>query len=145
MEKRSTVAIDGVILKFTLVGAAIFPGELALAVFYTVVIVTFVFAAIWPYFGAFTLLFVVKPHPGIRAASEIFERPKTMGLVLFPVSLVNITVRVDKPPMAAGGIVFSISFVTGSILPNLRSEPMALFSLPLTEIEGAGLKFCGFT
>jgi len=50
---------------------------------------------------------------------------KSVCLVVYPVSFVNIAIDVNELALAKRSVIFPLSFVAGSINPNLLADPIS--------------------
>lgn len=62
----------------------------------------------------------------------------SVGLVVHPVPLINITVYVRESSVAVRSVVFPVALVKGTVSPNLFAVAVAEATFPLAFIDGVG-------
>ena len=109
-----------------------------MAVFFAEFVGAFVLGAVWPFFHALAVLFVVDPIPLILGTVRMRVLAIPVRLVVLPVTVVYVTVGVDKSPAPICFIVFPIAFVNTTVTPNLIASAVfhASFAIPLAVVLG---------
>ena len=87
-----TVSTDIVELELAFVARAVSPSELPCAVLCSINKVTFIFRLVWPGFSSLSVLFIFEPVASIDCTIKMSVNADTMGFIVFPLSLVNISV-----------------------------------------------------
>ena len=96
------LALNVVVFKVSLVAVTVGPCEGAKAHLYALFIVPFELGAVRPTFDAFAVLCVIFPIAAIQRAILVEIVAVTMGFVIQPLALVNVTVSVKQAPEVVG-------------------------------------------
>ena len=95
---------------------------------------TLVDASVSPAFFALAVLQVVHPVSFIAGAVHVRVHTVTIGLVVDPVALVDITIDVSELAEAVSPVVLPIALVAGTILPDLLPVAITEPANPLSGI-----------
>lgn len=99
---------------------------------------SFVVRAILPGLAAKTMLSIVFPVSHVPAAVYELVNSSTMGFVILPASLVDITVSMDESTFATCSIELEIADELRAVFPNLSALAMSLAILvPLPVVDNA--------
>lgn len=134
--------MDVVVQEPSLVGGAISPSKVAVAVLLALDVVTFVLSAIGPGLLAMSMLFILLPLTFVLRAVSVHVLAIAMSLVVAPLALINIAVSMNQAPGSVGLVVLPEPFVEGTICPDLSALAVALIGcgIPLTLVLGTILK-----
>ena len=83
------------------------------------------------------MLNVLEPFACIARAIVFSVYSFTMSFVVFPFSLINISVRVNKPASTIGPVFFPVTFIKCEIIPDLFTSSIAHAIAELTDISDA--------
>jgi hypothetical protein len=89
-----------IIKESSFITTPIWPIEFSYAIFYSIMIVAFVFWAIRSDFGSFALLIILEPFSWIGRSIYLLKKTKSMGHIIFSVSFIDISICVDKTTRA---------------------------------------------
>ena len=67
----------------------------------------------------------------------MFVNAAPIGLVIGPISIVNVTIYVYEAAFAMSTILSPFSAVFGSVVPGLLTEAIAEASLPLARVDSS--------
>jgi hypothetical protein len=70
-------------------------------------------------------------------------RTVAIGLIIYPVAFVNITIHMNKLAMTMGSVVLPLTFVPGPIWPDLDTDAISETSDPLASVCGASFECVG--
>ena len=101
---------------------------------------TFVFAVVCPDFFAEAMLQVIFPLSFVSRAILMNVDSVTVGFVVKPFSLKDITVYMPKLSVSACLVEPPVTFILGAILPNLLAVPMLHVSEPLSNVSSTVFK-----
>ena len=90
-----SLSVDVVIIELSDVHRSISPLESTGSVFLPVFVIALVFGTVWPGFYTKPMLFILTPFTGILSTVHVNIRAPAMRLVVEPLSLIDITIRVD--------------------------------------------------
>lgn len=91
------------------------------------------------------MLQVVFPHALILGAVHMLVDTTSIGLVIGPVSVVNVAVDVDKSALAVSTVLTPLTTVLGTVGPGLLTEAVTESALPLACVDGTGLEGVGWS
>ena len=118
--------MDVVLEEFSVVGRAVGPQELTMAMLFPVLVLPLVAGVVRPDFLPLSVLLVLEPEPFIPRPVRVMVVPEAVGFIIFPFTVVHVAVRVNKPSAPIGLVSTPITFVERSIDPNLDAS--AVFS-----------------
>ena len=81
---------------------------------------------------AISMLFIFKPVSFVARAISMMVFAKAVGLVIFPLTVVNISICVDKPTTAIRLVSLPVPLVERSIDPYLNTS--SIFSAQLVPL-----------
>ena len=105
-----------------------------MAVFVTLLVLSYVFGAVVPEFCARTMLEVVFPVSVVHRAINMDEFTFAVRLVSLPMPLELVTSSMNEHTVTVSLVLFETSAVFCSILPDLLTVSMLLVILPLPGI-----------
>ena len=131
--------LDVIIDEFTLIAITVSPRELADALLHALAVVALKFAAVGPSLHTLTILRVVLPEATIQRAVLMEVEAKAMSFVIFPLSLVDVTVFVQQAAVVIRLVFVPVALIETTIRPDLdtTSLPHRLVFEPLTDVAGA--------
>lgn len=86
------------------------------------------------------MLEIVAPVPFILGAVYVGVYPVTVGLIILPFSVKDISVHVPELALAVGLVVFPRSLIARAIWPHLDPAAMANRALPLALVHRSVLE-----
>ena len=92
----STLPLDLVHLKISLVHRSIRKSQLAFAILLSIGVVAFVYGAVRPCFHTVAVLLVLCPLANVLGAVGVGVDAVAAGFVVEPLALINVTVRVKQ-------------------------------------------------
>jgi uncharacterized membrane protein len=90
-----------------------------LALFLAVLEVTFEQRTVFESFFAFAVLQIISPHAFVSLTSLMRVRAHSVCLVVFEISLILVTVCVEKDTSAVSSVETPVALVSCIVLPNL--------------------------
>lgn len=110
--------------------------------FFSILIITFIFCSIWPCLNSISMLFVFFPISYIFCSINMFVNSSSMSFIINPITVIAISICVDKSSISVCLIIFPISFIFACIFPQLNSFsfPQSFFC-PLTMIYCTVVQF----
>jgi hypothetical protein len=123
------MAMNFIIVKFSNVSGAICPVKLSGPIFLPVFELSLKLASIFEYFGTFTVLEVDFKLTSVNGTFKLFKCAEATGLVIDPVSFVNISILMYEATPTMGIIFEPISSVLAAIFPHLSAAAFPLYRL----------------
>lgn len=109
-----------------------------MAVLLAILVLTFVASIIRPDFFAFTVLFVLEPPAFVSRTISVIVDSVAVGLIVLPVSIIDVSVSMNKAASTVCFIVFPVTFVKGAIDPDLNTATVfSALLVPLSFVLGS--------
>jgi hypothetical protein len=90
-------------------------------VFFAVLVLSFIFCAIRPFFDTTTMLLILDPFAYIGGTICVFVGSVAMRFIIAPRPFVYISVRMNQNTMPIRLIILPLAVVLAAVLPDLLS------------------------
>ena len=116
---------DVVVLEVAFIHVAIAPGELAVALLDSRLVIALKLGLVWPSLHTSSILSIVGPKAPIERPILMEVVAKAVSLVILPLPLVDIAIFVQQTTRSIGLIVLPVPFIEGAIGPHLDAAPLS--------------------
>ena len=103
-------------------------------------VVAFIARLVSPRLNPVPMLQVVFPHTLVLGPIHVLVNTASVGLVVGPVAIVDITVDMNKTTFAMSTILSPFTAIPGPIVPRLLTEAVSEATFPLTGVNSARFK-----
>jgi len=103
-------------------------------------VISIVATFVGPGLNTSTMLQIVLPFSFVHSAIYMLVNPCAIRFVVSPVTIVNVSINVDKLAFSMSTIFSPLSHVLSSIRPGLLAETITETSFPLTIVHGTSFK-----
>ena len=99
-------------------------------------VVALIARLVCPRLDSVPMLQVVLPHALVLGPIHVLVNTATVGLVVSPVSIIDVPINMDKAALTMGPILTPLTAVSGSIVPRLLAHAIPEATLPLALVDG---------
>ena len=89
------------------------------------------------------MLLIVFPVAGVLRSIDVFVTAESVGFVIGPKAVIDVTIRVNKQPVSVGLVQFPLSRVACTIWPDLFASTVPEAPLPFACVLSSGLELVG--
>ena len=86
------------------------------------------------------MLQVILPHALVLGTINVLVNAATIGLVIGPISVIDISIDMNKATLTMSPILTPFTAIPGSVVPRLLTEAVSEASLPLTCVNSSRLE-----
>ena len=87
--------------------------------FLSILILSFVFGTIWPFFDSCSMLFVFEPLTHISRSIGMFIGSMSMCFIIQPLALIYVSISMDQSSLTVSLVSLPLSIIFRSVLPDL--------------------------